>query len=185
MPTWWIGPDYATWVNKGYQLYETDDIGREAITKRLQRKPGRWEKYEVKELSELFIDGGGAVSMGESKVRCTIETGTYATWLRHLPFALEALKDLSVHEPESLHLPCVAMSGFHRLYIFSVETRDLLVAEFERLLAGTEELMKEQERKHAELLNSNKTFYAGKCSCQSGKPYNECCGLERKLNEKS
>lgn len=157
---------------KDYHWFFADDAGAEAFLKRWASKPRDFQ-YVKRPAEEVWLDGGGAVSADEPRISWEAAGGRFACFLRQVPFLLVTFDECSSSE-----LPgCIAFRGFMRTYIFTFQTRNECVKELRRIMEREGQTIKGAERRHADLVASAPhAFYAGKCSCQSGKPYVECCG---------
>lgn len=170
MPQWFVRP-----VDRSLRApwYQCDDAGAEAILKRWRSKP-RTVDLVQEEVTKIWIDGGGSVSATEPKRFFEANGAKFEIFLRHVPFVLPVLKGAKDRE----EVPgCICFGGWLCNYILSLATRDALVGELERINGEEAETISNLEKNHAALVNSAPgTIYAGKCSCQSGKLYIDCCG---------
>jgi hypothetical protein len=135
----------------------------------------------VEPCESMFIDGGGAVFINEPKTEVTANGVTIGVFKRHIPFVIEALqmKDTKI-------TGCVMLSGYGGIYIFTLATRDLLVEELKVVNEACQDEIKELEAKMFEGLSSAGVLALGKCGCQSGMPYANCCGAAgQNLNQNS
>lgn len=122
----------------------------------------------------IFIDGGGAIFVNEPTIEVTINDVTVGIYKRHIPFIIEAL----IHNEVSKIPGCVLFSGFRGLYIITIATRDLLVEELKTINETYQDEIKSLEAKMFTGLSSAGVVPLGKCSCQSGLPYGNCCGTQ-------
>lgn len=184
MATWWIGSkeeqNYAQLMDamkfmKIRDTIECDDLGKDQYIACLKTE-GRWndELCGVHPTSDIFIDGGGSISTKEPMVAWEANGAKLKTYVRHLPFALEAFQGL---EPYKKLPDLYIMGGFCRVYLIGKKTIHDSIEVMERLQKGTESLRQELEQDAQHLFNSmSHGFSSRKCGCLSGKIYVECCG---------
>lgn len=170
MGTWLVRPEDQ---RRDHRWCFTDDAGAAALLVRWASK-SRPFQYVKEEAPEIWIDGGGSVSGDEPKVHLEANGTRFGIFLRQIPFALEVARVAKENEK----LPgCIAFGGWLHMYILSFATRDALVAELGAVLEREKETIQRREQEHAAAIASvPNTLYLGKCSCQSGKLYRECCG---------
>lgn len=133
---------------------------------------------KVDPCDSIFIDGGGAIFQDEPTVDIQVNAHgvmiNISTYKRHIPFVAEALR--SANEKK---IPgCVMIGGQMGLYVFTVETRDMLVAVLDGLENTYKTEIQDLEAKMYNGLTSAGVLSLGKCSCQSGLPYGSCCGAK-------
>ena len=133
---------------------------------------------KVEPCDSIFIDGGGAIFQDEPTVDISVNAHgveiNVSTYKRHIPFVVAALE-----EANEKKIPgCVMIGGQMGLYVFTVETRDMLVGVLKGLEGTFREEIKNLEAKMYEGLTSAGVLSLGKCSCQSGLPYGSCCGAQ-------
>lgn len=128
----------------------------------------------VEPCESMFIDGGGAVFVNEPKTEVTVNGVTVGCFKRHIPFIIEALRGNDTKIPG-----CVMLSGYG-IHIITLATRDLLVEELRTINEACQDEIKELEAKMFEGLSSAGVLALGKCGCQSGMPYANCCGASPK-----
>lgn len=184
MGTWWIGSkeeknhaqimDALRFMKLG-DTVECDDLGKEQYIAYL-KKGGRWSEdiCGAHPTPNMFLDGGGSVSADEPMVSWEANGAGMKTYVRHLPFVLEAFQGMKPYKklPELF-----IMGGFCRSYLFGHKTVHDSIEVMERLQKGTESLRQELEQGTQKLYNQmSHGFSARKCGCMSGKIYVECCG---------
>jgi hypothetical protein len=170
MPQWLVRPSNRSMRSPWYQC---DDAGAEAILKRWGSKSRPIDLIQ-EEASEIWVDGGGAVSGDEPKMGFRANDVLFGIFLRQVPFVIPVLENLVEHEK----VPgCVAFRGWQCHYIFSLATRDALLVELRRIRAEQEAKISGLEHLHAGRVNSlPNSVYLGACSCGSGHLYAQCCG---------
>lgn len=181
MPAWFVG---AKTVEVAYQAgdamkkvpAECDDFGKDAWIAFLKSE-GRWSDEFCAALPSkgIFFDGGGCVGTKEATVQWVANGCPMETYVRHLPFAIDALRHLKLRDER---LPgCLGFGGFIRVYIISEKTRDAALVEMERLLEETDARRKEIEEAMQRDMNVTPNLASvRKCGCLSGLQYVECCG---------
>lgn len=181
MASWFIGAIINELVYQAEDVMkrlpvEADDFGKDTWVAFLKRE-GCWDDRvcAASVIDAVWLDGGGCVRANEPTVSWKANGCTMKTYVRHLPFALDVLKELRAEDPNIAG--CLGFRGFARIYLFSIQTRDEAILEMERLLKGTESLRQELEMDMQEMFNKNvHVFSARKCGCLSGKMYVDCCG---------
>jgi len=170
MPQWLVRPSDRS---MRFPWYQCDDAGAEAILKRWETKPRSIDLIREED-SEIWIDGGGAVSGDEPKTGFEANGVRFGIFLRHIPFVIPVLENLVEHEK----VPgCVAFRGWECHYIFSLATRDALLVELRKIFAEEAPKISGLEHLHAARVNSvPNSVYLGACSCGSGHLYAQCCG---------
>lgn len=161
-----------------YRWFMTDETGAEGIIQQFkQEKP---HVSMVKEdLNRIMLDGGGAICVDEPRTEFECVGVKFGTFVRHIPFMLEYVKDLK----ESKQIPGhVSFGGQYHIYIVSLDVRDSMINALTKLSEMYAKDIVEWEAKIAGAFSSPGTIYLGKCSCQSGKLYTECCGKPAKNN---
>ena len=184
MGTWWIGSkeeqNYAQLMDamramKIGDTIECDDLGKEQYIAYL-KAGGRWndEICGIHPIPNIFLDGGGSVSGDEPTVSWESNGAKLKTYVRHLPFVLEAFQGLKPYKK----LPDLyVIGGFCRSYLLALKTVHDSIEVMDRLVKGTESLRQELEQNTQKLYNEmTHGFSARKCGCMSGKIYVECCG---------
>lgn len=184
MTTWWIGSkddkNYdqlfkAMEAMKLANTVECDDLAKEHYLAYM-KSAGRWddELCGIHPTPEIFFDGGGSVRTKEPMIGWEANGTKQKTFVRHLPFVLEAFQGL---KPDR-NLPSLCrMGGFCRTYLLAVKTVRESIEVMERLQKGTESLRQELELDAQAIFNGmTKGFNARTCGCLSGKIYVECCG---------
>lgn len=154
---------------------ECDDHAKDVVVAFLKGR-SRWddEINGVHAVEKIFIDGGGSVGMHEAKVSWEANGCGMATYVRHLPFALDTFRNL---KPRKHLVGCVEFGGFCRSYVLSERTVRESIPVMERLARGTESLRQEAEIEIQKTFNmAPNTFSVRKCGCLSGLAYVECCG---------
>jgi hypothetical protein len=177
MSTWHLRPEDR---RRTHHWFLVDDKGAAAFLIRwaLKDRPFRYVQEEV---SEIWIDGGGAVGADEPAIRWRANDNTLGTFLRQVPFVLATLKQTV----ESTKVQgAYFFSGWTHSYLLGQATRDESISALEKILKDEDGKIKAMEAEWSDRLNSTGgTLYLGKCSCQSGKPYVECCGKEKTVDE--
>lgn len=184
MGSWWIGSkeekNYAQLMDamklmKIGDTIECDDLAKEQYIAYL-KKGARWsdEICGVHSTPDIFLDGGGSISTREPMVSCEANGTKLKTYVRHLPFVLEAFQGLKPYKK----LPDLyIMGGFCRIYLLGQKTVHDSIEVMERLLKGTESLRQELEQDTQKTYNEmSHGISMRKCGCMSGKMYVECCG---------
>lgn len=184
MGSWWLGSkeekNYAQLMDamkfmKLGDTIECDDLGKEQYVAYL-KNASRWneEICGIHPTPNIFLDGGGSVSADEPMVSWESNDTKLKTYVRHLPFVLEAFQEL---KPYTKLPDLYVMGGFCRRYLLGKKTVHDSVEVMGRLVNGTESLRQELEQSTQQLYNQmTHAFSARKCGCMSGKVYVECCG---------
>jgi len=170
MSTWHLRPEDR---RRTHHWFLTDDEGSAAFLARWASKQRPFQ-YIREEVNEIWIDGGGAVGADEPAIRWRAHGNTLGTFLRQVPFVLATLKQTV----ESSKIQgAYVFSGWTHFYVLGKLTRDEAIVALEKIMADEDGRIKAMEAEWSARLNATKgTLYLGKCSCQSGKPYIECCG---------
>jgi hypothetical protein len=128
---------------------------------------------KIEQCEKIFIDGGGSVLIDEPTVSVDANGVKFCTFLRHVPFVIEILKNEKISHVDG----CIKFGGFHgRVYVITDDTRNALISLFEELYINRKEETDMLEFKLMNSLVDSGVLYLGNCSCQSGRPYKNCCG---------
>jgi hypothetical protein len=186
MGTWFIGAKTSGQVYEAMDVMkldpvEADTYGMDAVVSFLKER-GRWDDAicAAKPIERIFLDGGGMIRQGEPKVAWFSNDCGFKTFVRHLPFVLEAMEGRKLHKELQ---GCIVFGGFCRKYIISNKTRLSSIETMRQLAKGTESLRQEGEIELQKVLaNVNddggnpRALSLRKCGCMSDKMYTECCG---------
>jgi hypothetical protein len=120
----------------GQKDFFCDEVGARAIVEAYRRDRGVQDLCQEPLEDGIRFDGGGAMRMGEEDVGFEINGIRFHTTVTQFAFALEAAKKAQIQEKYS---GCVVFGGWMGFYyILSVQTRDALVTEMERLWPSVE-----------------------------------------------
>lgn len=164
-------------------LYLSHPRGPVIIHRRAYIRFARWSEgrgwpineTEVEEREDMFIDGGGMVSMKEPVISAEIHGAKFSTFLRHAPFVVEVLRTKKAN-----HIPkVVTFGGGFGWYAIAEPTVLPLADEFDMQYINRQDEIHKIEKQLADVIRGAGGFSAAPCSCLSGKPFVECHGRKQ------
>ena len=132
---------------------------------------------KVEPASEIFLDGGGSIFIDEATAAFSVDDVPFKIFIRHIPYFKSYLEGLAPNDIGG----CIKFAGFRTVYVFTEKTCRGLVEKLGELWVTKEAEANALNDKAATIMAQAGVVYAGKCICQSGQMYVNCCGRKQVL----